>query len=145
MKLEFKELDDLDFDLELTGFDLNEIEKYLQDEDDIQEDEFDEEKILEENTKIITQPGDLWILGNHRLLCGDSTKIEDIEKLVNGEKIDLVFTDPPYGIKIVNNGQVGGLYGSHKCKRGKYDSIISDDSTKTASKSFEIFSKFSSK
>ena len=145
LKLEFKELEDLDFDLELTGFDIDEIEKYLQDEENIQEDEFDEEEILERNTKVITKPGDLWILGNHRLLCGDSTKIEDIEKLVNGEKIDLVFTDPPYGIKIVNNGQVGGLYGSHKCKRGKYDSIISDDSTKTASKSFEIFSKFSSK
>ena len=56
LKLEFKELDDLDFDLELTGFDLDEIEKYLQDEKDIQEDEFDEEEILEENTKIITQP-----------------------------------------------------------------------------------------
>ena len=145
LKLEFKELDDLDFDLELTGFDLDEIEKYLQDDEDIQEDDFNEEEILEGNTKVITKPGDLWILGNHRLLCGDSTKIEDIEKLVNGEKLDLVFTDPPYGIKIVNNGQVGGLYGSHKCERGKYDPIISDDSTKTASKSFEIFSKFSSK
>lgn len=144
LKLEFKELDELDFDLELTGFDLDEIEKYLHDDEDIEEDDFDENEI-EKTEKVTTKPGDLWILGHHRLLCGDSTKIENLERLMNGKKADMVFTDPPYGIKIVNNGRVGGLYGVHKCGRGKYDSIISDDSTETAHKSFTIFSKFSAK
>lgn len=98
LKLEFKELDDLDFDLELTGFDLDEIEKYLQDDEDIEEDTFNENEILEENARVVSKTGDLWILGNHRLLCGDATKIEYIEKLMNGEKADLVFTDPPYNV-----------------------------------------------
>lgn len=48
----------------------------------------------------ITRKGDLWILGNHRLLCGDSTMIDDVERLMGGEKADMVFTDPPYGIGI---------------------------------------------
>jgi DNA modification methylase len=51
----------------------------------------------------ITKPGDLWILGNHRLLCGDSTKAEDVERLMDGEKADMVFTDPPYGVTYQSN------------------------------------------
>ena len=52
--------------------------------------------------------GDLYLLGNHRLLCGDSTKREDVERLMAGEKADMVFTDPPYGISIVQGNKVGG-------------------------------------
>jgi len=50
----------------------------------------------------ITRRGDIWILGKHRLMCGDSTMIDDVEKLMNGEKADMVFTDPPYGISVSN-------------------------------------------
>jgi DNA modification methylase len=50
----------------------------------------------------ITRRGDIWILGNHRLCCGDSTMIDDVERLMNGEKADMVFTDPPYGISVKN-------------------------------------------
>lgn len=99
LKLEFKELDDLDFDLELTGFDLDEIEKYLQDDKDIQEDNFNEDEIFEESKKVITKPGNLWILGNHRLLCGDSTNENNVKKLMNNQIADMIFTDPPYNLE----------------------------------------------
>lgn len=57
-----------------------------------------EEDSIPENVQTITKTGDLWILGRHRLLCGDSTNIQHVEKLMNGAKADMVFTDPPYGI-----------------------------------------------
>lgn len=98
LKLELEDLKDADFDLELTGFDLNEIEQYLRN-DDIQEDGFEEESI-EEVQEIITKPGDLWILGNHRLLCGDSRNSSDVQKLMNGNLADMVFTDPPYNVQV---------------------------------------------
>jgi len=63
----------------------------------------------------ITKPGDLWILGRHRLLCGDATKKEDVERLMGGKKADMVFTDPPYGL--------GGYAG----RSGKFNAIKGDD------------------
>jgi len=65
------------------------------------------EEVLEENeqddvvpevTESICKPGDVWTLGNHRIMCGDSTNVDDVEKLMDGKKADMVFTDPPYGI-----------------------------------------------
>ena len=106
LKLELEELQNLNFDLELTGFDLNEIEKYLRNEE-IKEDEFEEETI-EKNQSIITKSGDLWLLGEHRLLCGDATNQEDVKRLMDNQLADMVFTDPPYNVKInsiVNFGQ----------------------------------------
>jgi 16S rRNA G966 N2-methylase RsmD len=74
--------------------------------------------------------GDLFEIGPHRLLCGSSTDLLSVEKLLNGNKIDLVFTDPPYGIKVVgSNGKVGGEY---LAKNGIYAPIIGDDTTDTA-------------
>jgi 16S rRNA G966 N2-methylase RsmD len=72
-----------------------------------------------------TKLGDLYILGDHRLFCGDSTKAEDVEKLMNGEKAEIVFTDPPYGISVVKNGGIGS--GGKYAKSGKYREIIGDD------------------
>src|SRR4029077_10704280 len=60
----------------------------------------------------ITQPCDLWILGNHRLLCGDSSKAEDLDRLLDGQSIHLVNTDPPYNVKVEprsNNAIAAGL------------------------------------
>ena len=54
---------------------------------------------IDDNAEQITKYGDLWGLGHHRLLCGDSTKIDDVERLMDGKKADMVFTDPPYGRK----------------------------------------------
>ena len=71
----------------------------------------DEDEVPEPPKKAITQLGDLIILGNHRLLCGDATKIEDVKKLMDGKKADMVFTDPPYGVdyKGINNDDRSGL------------------------------------
>lgn len=77
-----------------TGFDAKEIEALTAPT------EVEEDEVPEPPAEPITKPGDLWILGNHRLLCGDSTKAEDVERLMNGAKADMVFTDPPYGVNI---------------------------------------------
>ena len=86
---ELKELDDLGFDIELTGFEMpEEIPEVI-------EDNFDEDAIPDEPR---TKLGDLWQLGDHRLICGDSTDVNVIERLMDGQKADMVMTDPPYGI-----------------------------------------------
>ncbi len=92
-----QELDTGEFDLELTGFDMGEIEDLMTQfhvpEESIEDD------VPEPPEEAITKPGDLWILGRHRLLCGDATDGQTVKRLMNGDKADLVFTDPPYGMK----------------------------------------------
>ena len=91
-----QELDTGELDLELTGFDVGEIEDLIAQlhvPEEIVEDE-----VPEPPEEPITKPGDLWILGRHRLLCGDATKKEDVERLMDGKKADMVFADPPYNI-----------------------------------------------
>ena len=80
-----------EIELDLTPFDFK-IEKTL---NDIEEDDY--EVVIPDEPK--SKKGDIYILGNHRLMCGDSTKEEDVAKLMNGNKADMVFTDPPYGMK----------------------------------------------
>jgi DNA modification methylase len=70
--------------------------------EEVKEDDYEEPEDLE--TTVVL--GDVYQLGEHRLMCGDSTKIEDVEKLMNGEKADMVFTDPPYGMKKENEGVI---------------------------------------
>lgn len=100
LKLEFEELGELDFDLNLTGFDKSEVEKLLINGGDscAEEDDFDSDKALEEIKNPISQAGDIWLLGRHRLICGDSTSSDDVAKLMNGQQADLVLTDPPYNV-----------------------------------------------
>lgn len=99
LKIELENLKELDFDLELTGFDVDELDdilKPIEEEQEIVEDDFDIEPPEEPKAKY----GDIYQLGNHRLMCGDSTSEEDVEKLMNGNKADMVFTDPPYGMNL---------------------------------------------
>ncbi|WP_446898829.1 site-specific DNA-methyltransferase [Clostridium sp. LBM24168] len=96
-------LDELDksmFDISLTGFDAAEIEDLFSKvhDKDVSDDNFDADKALEEIEEPITKAGDLWILGKHRLICGDSTETSDVEKLMNGKKANLCVTDPPYNV-----------------------------------------------
>jgi DNA modification methylase len=95
--LELLELKGLDFDLDLTGFDSAQLERYLADLD-VKPGLTDEDDAPEPPEKPVSQPGDLWLLGKHRVLCGDTTKSADVERLMAGEKADLVFTDPPYNV-----------------------------------------------
>lgn len=74
--------------------------------------------------------GDLIEIGNHRLLCGDSTDSDAVARLMDGHKADMVFTDPPYGIKVVKSEMVGADFGV--AKKGKYSEVIADDTTDTA-------------
>ena len=112
LALEFGELKDLGFDLELTGFGLDEIEKlFAADGKDVQDDDFDLAAALEQAAFVL--PGDVWTLGRHRLICGDATHADTVKKLMDGRKANLVLTDPPYnvgfesssGLKIKNDSQ----------------------------------------
>lgn len=95
-----------DIDLELTGFDTPELDIVLKGEADDEEDELPEVSEAEPTTK----PGDLWILGSHRIYCGDALVQESYERLLSDEKATMVFTDPPYNVRVTD---ISGL-GRHK-------------------------------
>jgi len=96
LALELGELGDLGFDLELTGFTLDEIDALMPEE--IPPGLVDEDFVPEVQPDPISKLGDVWLLGKHRVMCGDSTSIDAVERLMDGAKADMVFTDPPYGM-----------------------------------------------
>ena len=97
LRVEIESLQGADFDVSLTGFDETEIaELFADDNDDVKDDDFDVEGELEKPP--VTKSGDLWLLGNHRLICGDSTKEDTYTRLMDGKKANLVVTDPPYNV-----------------------------------------------
>lgn len=95
LRLEFEDLKAMDFDLDLTGFSQEEIDKLMPKH---VEGLTDEDAVPDAPVAPVTVLGDVWILGDHRLMCGDSTSIDAVEKLMDGQKADMVFTDPPYNI-----------------------------------------------
>jgi len=109
LAIELQALIDIDFDLSLTGFSLAEIDLTLDQAREASPDagEGEEDRIPDLPHSAVTQTGDLWQLGRHRLLCGDSRLETDVARLVGGEQVDLIFTDPPYNVPI--DGHVGGL------------------------------------
>jgi hypothetical protein len=110
LPLELIGLQDVGYDLSLTGFDADELDRLLQ--SDSTEGETDPDDIPEPPDEATTRPGDIWILGKHRLLCGDSSKKEDVDRLLDGASIHLVNTDPPYNVKVEprsNNAIAAGL------------------------------------
>lgn len=96
LTIELSELEGIDFNLDLLGFDDKELSKLFDDEKEIQEDDFHVEDELKKPN--ITQFGDKWILGKHTLVCGDSTKAETYKVLLGDIKVNLVVTDPPYNV-----------------------------------------------
>ncbi len=97
LEIELEGLDDL-----FTGFDFDELDELFQDGEYIETEEDDFE--IEEPENPISKRGDVWLLGRHRLMCGDATKKEDVERLMDGKKADMLFTDPPYGMKKEKDG-----------------------------------------
>jgi site-specific DNA-methyltransferase (adenine-specific) len=96
LKLELEELQSCDFDLSLTGFDVGELAELLADDGD--DGLTDEDEIPATPDNPITKFGDVWLLGKHRLMCGDSTKVDDVKKLCADQQVDLYLTDPPYNV-----------------------------------------------
>jgi DNA modification methylase len=104
------------FDLELTGFSLDEIAD-LQIEE-VPEGLTDEDAVPEAPDEPVTVEGDVWVLGNHRLMCEDSTSIDAVDVLLQGQKAGMVHTDPPYGVSYQSNGRT---------KSAKFDVLKNDD------------------
>lgn len=158
---EFGQLAELGFDLELTGFDLDEISA-IQALAEAHGGLTDPDEAPDPPEAPISTPGDLWALGRHRVLCGDATSAADVERALGGVEPDMVYTDPPYGISIVqgasdgsDKGWVGGgarykipfrgkqgrVHGPAKkaiIEPGRYDEVIGDDSTDTAVAAYNI-------
>ena len=96
LKIELGDLESLDFDLSLTGFDDDELNALMLEA--LEEGLTDEDAAPEPPADPIAVRGDVWQLGKHRVMCGDSTSVDDFEKLMDGQKSDMIFTDPPYGM-----------------------------------------------
>jgi DNA modification methylase len=126
LALELKELGETGFDLDLTGFSLDEINALTPME--VEPGLTDEDAVPEAPEEPTTRLGDVWILGKHRLMCGDSTSIDAVEKLMDGQKAEMVFTDPPYGMNAVTKSSV--------LKKNYGQDILGDDNTDAAKDSF---------
>ena len=87
-----------DFDVSLTGFGSDEVDDILSDLVETKEDDFDVDQAVNEIEEPVTKVGDIWILGRHRLMCGDSTQKEDVMRLMNNLDADMILTDPPYNV-----------------------------------------------
>ena len=121
LRVELASLKEADYDLDLVGFSDDELEELLRDPENTRDGLTDEDAVPEEPGEAVTGPGDVWLLGEHRLLCGDATRMADVEKVLAGALADMVFTDPPYNVdyegktarklKIGNDTLGGGFHG----------------------------------
>ena len=121
LRVELAALQDDDYDLSLTGFDADALADLLT--DDVaaggRTDEDVVPEVADEQTPVISRPGDVWVLGPHRLLCGDSTQAESYERLLGDDQVDMVFTDPPYNVNYANTPK--------DRLRGKNRAILNDN------------------
>ena len=111
LALELGEIGELGFDLDLTGFTAEEIAALMPEQIEPGLTDPDDAPAVQENAT--TVPGDVWIMGKHRLLCGDSTSVSDLEKLTDGQLVDMWLTDPPYNVAVQ-----GGNHGDPERKNG---------------------------
>lgn len=123
LPIELAGLKEANYDLGLLGFDPDELAKLL--DPTLRDGLTDPDDVPAPPDEAITQSGDLWILGNHRLLCGDSSKPADVDRLLAGQVIHLINTDPPYNVKVEprsNNAIAAGLSSFPATKQGAIDS-----------------------
>lgn len=144
LKIELGDLKSDGFDLELTGFSQDELNNLLVDKT---EGLTDEDDVPEVPVEPVTQLGDVWILGNHRLMCGDSTSIDAVDKLMSGQKADFCFTSPPYNAargkghksdRLNGNGFYGDGYSDAKAPQEyvQFNAEIINTISGVASKNF---------
>lgn len=119
LRIEIAALQDDDFDLSLTGFDADALAELMAGDEPDAAGETDDDAVPELPQTPISRPGDVWLLGGHRLLCGDSTVTDSYERLLVGEKVDMVFTDPPYNVNYANSAK--------DKMRGKDRAILNDN------------------
>lgn len=117
LKIELQDLDAEGFDLSLTGFEIDEVQGFLADEPT--EGLTDEDAVPEVPVQPVTVEGDVWLLGRHRLMCGDSTSIDAVDNLIAGSVPNAVITDPPYGIGI--DGQKKSVSANPKHNRKHHE------------------------
>ena len=103
--IELSELKDAGFDLGLTGFSTEEWEALIAGEEQTQDGLTDEDAVPEVTETPVSKPGDIWVLGEHKLLCGDATKVDDYQALLGEELVDMAFTDPPYNVNYANTAK----------------------------------------
>ena len=123
LKMEIKDLEAKDFKLDLLGFNEDQLNDMLFEE---KQGLTDEDEVPEAPEEPISKLGDIWKLGNHKVMCGDSTKKEDFDKLMNNEKSNIVYTDPPYNIN----------YGNIKHEKFKVREIKNDSMDKQQYREF---------
>lgn len=128
LKIELEHLQEVDFDIDLLGFDSDFTDGLLLEET---EGLTDEDEVPEAPEEPKTKRGDVWLLGNHRLMCGDSTSIDEVERLMDKLKPNVIFTDPPYGIGFDKVGQKIG-------KSQEYGAVLNDQDSNVAKESFKL-------
>jgi len=119
LRIELEALKLEGFELELTGFDVDDLIELASGDEPDKEGLTDEDAVPEVSETPVSRPGDIWIMGQHRLLCGDSTVAESYEKLMQSEVADMVFTDPPYNVNYANSAK--------DKMRGKDRAILNDN------------------
>jgi DNA modification methylase len=120
LRIEIESLQADAFDLALTGFDEKELSKLFDDGNDVEDDDFDVDEELQKPT--FSKVGDVWTLGRHRLVCGDSTKPETYEVLMEGRKANLVLTDPPYNVNY--EGSAGKIKNDNMASEKFFDFLF---------------------
>jgi hypothetical protein len=103
--VELAALSEAGFELGLTGFSQDEWERLIEGDLSDEKGLTDEDAVPEVSEHAVTKPGDIWILGDHKLLCGDATKADDFKALLGDELVDMTFTDPPYNVNYANTAK----------------------------------------